>query len=157
MKMEIELLVRLVIPDTTAITAFHTLKRIGFSGLARLKREDYFKFRANNQDFREISSKLGNTDILVNANKNRFEAVKDSEKPPLSESDVRVLVQDRDNKDSGMLSVLRNRLGLKELEDMEKGVLWTFTLDKPDDKEKLAREMTERLLANKHYQEYRIW
>ncbi len=153
--MEIELLVRLVIPDTTAITAFHTLRRMGFSGLSKLKREDYYKFRASSSDFSEISRKLGSTDILVNANKNRFEAMKDGKRPEPPGSEIRVLVQDTENKDRGMLSILRNRLGLKELEEMERGVLWTLTLEKGG--EDIAREMAERLLANKHYQEYRIW
>jgi len=153
--MEIELLVRLVIPDTTAITAFHTLKRIGFSQLKKLKREDYFRFKVNGSDFERMSKKLGNTDILVNANKNRFETVRDSKKPEPGKNEVRVLVQDVDNKDGGMLSVLRNRLGLKELDEMEKGVLWTMEFDRKEDK--IAREIAEKLLSNKHYQEYRIW
>jgi len=154
--MEIEMLVRLVIPDTTAITAFHTLERMGFSGLKKLRREDYYKFRARSSDFRKISKRLGNTDILVNANKNRFETIQDGKKPEPKENEIRILVQDTDSRDEGMLSVLRNRLGLKELEGMERGVLWTLTLD-TEDREKTANEIAERFLANKHYQEYRIW
>ena len=39
---EIELIVGLKIPDTTAITAFHTLEKLGYNRLIKLKREDLF-------------------------------------------------------------------------------------------------------------------
>ncbi|MBL7206802.1 MAG: phosphoribosylformylglycinamidine cyclo-ligase [Candidatus Aenigmarchaeota archaeon] len=147
--MEIELTVELLIPDTTALTAFHTLKKIGFKELKKLRREDYYKFTVKNDDFKKVSEKLGKTDILVNANKHRFMTKLSDES--FDGEGVKVLVQDIDNKD-GMLETLRNRLGLKEIESMERGVLWTLDLEKKE----LAKEIAESLLFNKHYQEYKI-
>jgi phosphoribosylformylglycinamidine (FGAM) synthase PurS component len=158
---EIEMTVRLVIPDTTAITAFHTLERMGFPGLRKLKREDYYLFSIDGDDFEAAVSELGNTDILVNANKHMFTA-RCAGEPFGGDEDglltVRLLVEDMDNKDGGLLPVLRERLGLDYVKSMRKGTLWSLGIDSKssEDAKKTAVRIAEDLLANKHYQQYRI-
>ena len=39
-----ELFVGLKVPDNTAITAFHTLERIGYNKLRKLERKNHYKF-----------------------------------------------------------------------------------------------------------------
>jgi phosphoribosylformylglycinamidine cyclo-ligase len=144
--MEVEMLVDLIIPDTTAITAFHTLKKMGFKEVTELKREDYYKF-----DIEEGSDAtlLGKIDILVNANKNRFRI------NPEKEHGIQILVQPME--EAGELPIIRERLGMDWINSMEKGVMWTLDIDAPHEK---ARETAERLaeefFANKHYQKFRI-
>ena len=62
--MSSELFVGLKIPDTTAITTFKTIKKLGYN-ISKLKREIYYKFEG------EDSEKLGKVDVLINANKNK--------------------------------------------------------------------------------------
>ncbi len=158
--MEIEVTVELLVPDTTAITAFHALERMGFSRLKKLTREDYYRFTADG-DFDNVSSELGKVDIIVNANKHRYTAKRPDE--PFGESGnglktVRVLVQDTDDKDGGLLSTLRERLGFTNIKSVEKGVLWSFGFDAGTKEEVAgkATEAAEKLLSNRHYQEFRI-
>ncbi len=160
--MEIEMIVELLIPDTTALTAYHTLQKTGFKQLKRLKREDYYRFSVETHDFERMSEELGKIDILVNANKNRFKT-KLAEQPFEGKWEnnlniVRVLVQDIDNKDGGLLKTLQDRLGFKNIKSMERGVLWVLYLETVSQEEsnKTAVEIAEKLLVNKHYQEYRI-
>lgn len=139
---KIELFVGLKIPDTTAITTFHTLERLGYD-IKKLKRQIYYKFEIDG-DKDSFSSKVNKVDVLVNANKNTF-----SNELKKEESAVYVLVKDRDDKCEGLLSTLKDRLGLKEIKSMEKGVLWALFVD---DEEK-AKEIAKKLLYNENYQE----
>ena len=152
--------VDLLIPDTTAITAFHTLKNIGFKQLKKLKREQYYYF-AVDEDFKKFSDEIGKVDILVNANKNRYktklldERIKEKKEEDLQI--VHALIQNIGDNAAGTLSVLRNRLGLTQIKEMKKGVFWTLYL-KADKKEALetAKKIADGLLYNKHYQECMI-
>ena len=67
--MSLELFVGLKIPDTTAITTFHVLERLGYK-ISKIKREIYYKFEVG--DAEKFSKKVGKVDVLVNANKNKF-------------------------------------------------------------------------------------
>ena len=146
--MEIELIVRLVIPDNVAITTFHTLKRMGYK-LEKLERADYYKFKVeNNVD--KFMKEIGKVDILVNANKNKFIVKKATES--FGNDSVKVLVKSIENDAKALLSILRDRLGFKTIKSMEKGTLWTI---KPDNKE-LAEKITKELLINLHYQKFEI-
>ncbi|MFC1648231.1 hypothetical protein ACFL1B_02110 [Nanoarchaeota archaeon] len=138
--METELLVRLVIPDNVAITTLNTLKRMGYK-IDELKRQDYYWFDCDES----IADKIGKVDILVNANKNRFTVKQSSEKL----GGTNILVTNIDEGD-GLLNSLKT-LGFN-IKKMKKGTLWTI---KPED-EKLAKQITEDLLMNPHYQEYEI-
>ena len=62
-----ELYVKLLIPDTTAITAFQTLKRMGYETLKSLTRSDYYRFESEE----DIKEKITTCDILVNVNKHK--------------------------------------------------------------------------------------
>ena len=147
---EAELFARLIIPDSTAITAFHTLKEMGYKQLKGLKRELYYKFYAEGSydNFKEL---IGKVDILVNYNKNRF-SVKRPEEKFVDNNSVRILLKSIENDCAELLSTLKNRLGFSEIKKMERGVVWIFE----GVTEETAKEMTEKLLSNKHYQDYKI-
>jgi len=158
---KIEMFVDLLIPDTTAITAFHTLKNMGFKQLKKLKREDHYYFVADD-DFQKFSDKIGKVDILVNANKNMYKTklaggkIKDEKADELQTAHV--LVQDIGDNASGTLNVLRHRLGFTQIKEMKKGVFWTLYLKCNGKKEALeiAKQIADSLLYNKHYQECKV-
>ena len=159
--MKVELMVGMIIPDTTAITAFHTLERMGFSSLKQLTREDYYSFSVTGNDFDRFSGRIGKVDVLVNANKNRF-ATKRQEVPFTAPDDgffrTVLLVQSIDPDAAGLLSTLKERLGFRDIESMERGVLWTLGLEAGSAEEamRITKDVAERLLVNRHYQRYRI-
>ncbi len=142
---QVELYVGLKIPDTTAITTFHVLERMGYK-VKQIKREVYYNFQVEG-DIREFSKKIGKTDILVNANKNTssFELKKE-------EGAVYVQVKDIGDGCTELLSALRDRLGLKEIKSMQRGILWSLQVDS----EKTAKEIAKKLLYNENYQEMKI-
>ncbi len=142
----VELFVGLKIPDTIAITTFHTIEKMGYREVKKVKREVYYKFNVEG-DAEKFTGKIGKIDILVNANKNKFSNSIEKE-----ENTVCVLVKDIDDKCEGLLHTLKERLGLSEIKQMEKGILWTLYIDS-DKKEEIAREIGDRLLHNEHYQE----
>lgn len=137
---KVELFVKLVIPDTTAITAFHTLERMGFK-LDKLERYDYYSFEVDPDNFFDTIKKV---DVVVNANKHK--ASDSLEKCDCTD----ILVQDLEQ-GNGLLNVLRDRLGLTQIKSMEKGVLWRVYADK-DTSIKIAKE----LLYNENYQKITI-
>lgn len=136
---KIELYVKLVIPDTTAITAFHTLERME-AGVEKLERYEYYSFEG---DFSEkFFDKIKKVDVLVNANKHdAFDHVEKGEA-------TNVLVQDIKG-GSGLLNTLRERLGLSEIKSMEKGVLWKIY-------GKADMDKVKKLLHNENYQKISI-
>ncbi len=158
---KIEMFVDLLIPDTTAITAFHTLKNMGFRQLTKLKREQYYYFVVA-EDFKRFPNKIGKVDILVNANKNRYKTKLLDDKIKKNKEEnlqiTHILIQDMGNNAAETLSVLRHRLGFTQIKEMKKGVFWTLYLKTDDKKEafETAKNISESLLYNKHYQECRI-
>lgn len=154
--------VSLKVPDNVAITAFSTLKRMGYKGLKRLERADYYKFDAdgNIEDFKK---KISSTDILVNSNKNKFsfsiskdKISNDNQKQDKNDNykKINVLVQDLDS-GNGLLSTLKERLGFDNIKSMEKGILWAMHFDKKANAKKIAADITKNLLMNENYQKYR--
>src|SRR3989338_11103543 len=99
---EAEMFVKLLVPDTAAITAFHTLEGMGFKSLKKLERLDYCKFFIeDNANPDEFKSSISKADVLVNTNKHRpFFALE-------AKYSVKVLVQSIENDAEGILSVLR--------------------------------------------------
>lgn len=140
----VELFVGLKIPDTTAITTFHTIEKMGYK-VDKLKREIYYKFNVKG-DADKFASKIGKVDVLVNANKNKH-----STKLEKEESAVYILVKDSEDKCENLLKTL-HKLGLKEIKSMEKGVLWALYVDS----EKIAKEIADKLLHNENYQEVEV-
>jgi phosphoribosylformylglycinamidine (FGAM) synthase PurS component len=141
---QVELFVGLKIPDTTAITTFHALERMGYD-IKKLKRQIYYKFDMDG-DEKSFAKKVNKVDVLVNANKNTFSNELKKEEA------FYVLVKDRDDKCEGLLSTLKDRLGLKEIKSMEKGVLWALYVDS----EEKAKEIAKKLLYNENYQEIKL-
>jgi phosphoribosylformylglycinamidine (FGAM) synthase PurS component len=136
----IELFVGLKIPDTTAITTFHTIEKMGYK-IDKVKREIYYRFDVEGNE-KKVEEKIGKIDVLVNANKNKF-----SNKLEKEEGAVYILVKDPDDKCDGLLTTL-HKLGLKNIKSMEKGVLWALFMDEKD-----AEEVANKLLHNENYQE----
>ena len=146
----VEMTVSLKVPDTTAITALQTLRKIGFDKIKDVKRAVYYKFLIE-EDENEFKSKISKVDILVNANKHScgFSIQKNN--------DVKILVKDINDGESSILSTLRDRLNFQSIKKTEKSVLWELSID-ADEKEakKIADKAAKELLVNEHYQEYTI-
>lgn len=146
----VEMTVGLKVPDNTAITTLQTLKKIGFSRINDVKREDYYKFSIEG-DTEKFKKQVSKVDILVNANKHYhdFSIKKDGS--------VKILVKNINDGGSGILSTLKNRLGFKNITKIEKGTLWSLGMD-ADEKEtaKTGEKAAKELLANENYQEYSI-
>ncbi len=148
---EIELFVKLLIPDNIAITTFHTLQRMGYSKLKKIERYDYYKFFIGNEYESDFVEKIKKTDILVNANKHNA-----SDKINRSKNEkINIIVQSIDDDCKGLLSTLKERLGFNEINKMEKGVLWSLYIDSEDYK-KTAKEIADKLLHNENYQKIKI-
>ncbi len=146
---KIELFVGLKIPDTTAITTFHTIEKMGYNEIKKVKRDIYYKFEIEG-DAEGFAKKIGKVDVLVNANKNKY-----STKLEKEEGVVYVLVKDSDDKHEGLLHTLKERLGLTEIKSIEKGVLWALYIDS-DKKDEIAQEIGNKLLHNENYQDMKI-
>ena len=149
----IEMFVSLKVPDNVAITAFNTIKRMGFKELKGLERSDYYKFEITN-DIESFKKQIGNTDILVNSNKNKFSFSLEKNKNS-DYKKINVLVQDLDN-GSGLLSILKERLGFTDIKKLEKGVLWTMHFDKKTNAKKVSMDITKNLLMNENFQRFRL-
>jgi phosphoribosylformylglycinamidine (FGAM) synthase PurS component len=143
---KVELFVGLKIPDTTGITAFHTLESMDYD-IKKLKRLIYYKFDVDG-DADKFAKKVNKVDVLVNANKNTF-----ANKLNKEDGAFYVMVKDIGDKCEGLLSTLKHRLGLKEIKSMEKGVLWALFVDS----EEKAKEIAKKLLYNENYQEIKVF
>jgi len=152
----IEMIVSLKVPDNVAITAFNTLRRMGYNKLQKLERSDYYKFDANGE-IENFKRQISNTDILVNANKHKynFNLNNNNNFKNKKIKKINVLVQDLDN-GSGLLSTLKERLEFTNIKKLEKGILWTMYFDKKADAKKTAVNIAKELLMNENYQKYKI-
>src|SRR3989338_5137490 len=158
----VEMFVSLKVHDNVAITAFNTLKRMGYDKLKNLERSDYYKFniKDNAEDFKE---RISNADILVNANKHKYNFELNNEKAnnkKIKNNDnnfkkINVLIQDTGN-GAGLLLTLKERLGFDNIKKLEKGVLWTMHFDKNADAKKIAVDIAKSLLMNENYQRFRV-
>ncbi len=146
----VDMIVGLKVPDNTAVTALQTLQKIGFNKVKDVKREDYYKFLVEG-DENKFKEKICKVDILVNANKHSFDfSIK-------KDNSIKILVKNINDDGSGILSVLKNRLGFKNIRKVEKAILWSLSID-ADEKEarKIAEKAAKELLVNENYQEYMI-
>lgn len=167
------ILVRLKIPDVTALTAANALRRsMGYSQLKELKRADYYRLELAVDTeaeaialARELAEK---TNLFVNPNKHVYEVWTSREEEPPAEGQVaHVLVTDpHDGSAEGMLAALQGRLGYGgKISGLTKGLLWTMVIDTqdPEEAKRLAAEMAETrsldkgLLVNPHFQEFEVW
>ncbi|MBI4440166.1 hypothetical protein HY638_04305 [Candidatus Woesearchaeota archaeon] len=142
--MNVELLVMLKVPDTTAITAQRVLERMGIDA-GKVHRADYYLFDIGGNE-KEFAGKIVKVDVIVNSNKNTAQ-IGLSGKP----KGTSVLVKDSDDECEGLLHVLTQRLGMREIKKIRRGVLWTMECDR-----ETAKGAAEQLLCNRHYQDYKI-
>ena len=151
---EIEMMVSLVIPDNTAITAANALRKMGYTKLLNLRRESFYRFSFDG-DIPSFEKKVGKIDTLVNYNKNRAEFKKPDEK--FFDNRPRILIQNLGDSGKTLCHSLKSSFGLKSLKKVETGILWTFAIDdKLDNITPMAWEMARKLLFNKHYQNAQI-
>src|SRR3989338_3304607 len=141
---QLEMFVKLVMPDNIALTAKHTLLKMGFK-LTDLRRDDYFRFEADVKNTEELKNLLAKTDILANANKHKVNF-------DLERDGTKILVTEIDNTGQGLLHTLRERLGFAQIQAASSGTLWTFIGCSEED----AVKMTKELLINEHYQEFKL-
>ncbi|MEN6304819.1 MAG: phosphoribosylformylglycinamidine synthase subunit PurS [Armatimonadia bacterium] len=167
------ILVRLKIPDVTALTAANALRRsMGYSQLKELRRADYYRLELavdTQEQALELARELAEkTNLFVNPNKHVYELWTSREEAAPAEGTLaHVLVTDpHDGSAEGMLSALQGRLGYGgKVTGLTKGLLWTMVLDTSDAEEakRLASEMAETksldkgLLVNPHFQEFEVW
>jgi phosphoribosylformylglycinamidine (FGAM) synthase PurS component len=169
----VAILVRLKIPDVTALTAANALRRsMGYSQLKELKRADYYRLDLavdTQEQALALAEELAEkTNLFVNPNKHVYElSTKRDEGAPAEGKAAHVLVTDpNDGSAQGMLAALKGRLGYGDkVAGVTKGLLWTMVYDVADEAEakRLASEMAETkslekgLLVNPHFQEFEVW
>ncbi|MDP6548440.1 MAG: hypothetical protein QF917_05855, partial [Candidatus Woesearchaeota archaeon] len=141
----VEMFVSLKVPDNIAITAFNTLKRMGYNKLKKLERSDYYKFGVKD-NIEEFKRQISNTDILINSNKHKYNFDlnnnANNKKNNIKYKKINILVQDLDNGNS-LLSTLKERLGFTNIKKLEKGILWTMYFDKKAQARKIAVDITK--------------
>lgn len=152
-ELSVDLHVWLIIPDTTAITTFHTLQNMGIK-ISALKRKDFYSFTVEEKHAKNFAEKIKKIDVLVNANKNKcsvsvFDKDNQSNDNANKKGCYSVLVEDLDHP-TKLLNTLKHRLGLNEICDMQKGVLWELQVDD----EVTAKRIASELLCNEHYQKF---
>ncbi len=149
MSQAVEMVVSLKVPDTTAITTFQTLQKLGFKKIKDVSKSDYYRFSIEG-DLEEFKEKICKVDILVNANKHSYDF-------SIKKHGVNILVRNINDDGNHILSTLKNRLGLKDVKKIERSTLWSLSIN-ADEKEsmKIADKAAKELLVNEHYQEYTI-
>ena len=173
---DVELLVRLKIPDVTALTAANALRRrMGYARILKaLRRADYYRLDLSAPSM-DAALALGvdvaeKTNIFVNPNKHVYELQPTSREPLPSENGVHrvhLLVTDpEDGSAQGALSALQGRLGYgADLAGLLKGILWTLDLECASAEEArqiatniaVTRARDHGLLANPHFQQCEVW
>ncbi len=172
----VELLVRLKIPDVTALTAAGALRRrMGYEGTLRaLRRADYYRMGlavADDAAARELATRLAEkTNLFVNPNKHVYELRTGTHEPMRGREGhhlLQVLVTDSaDGSAEGMLHALQGRLGYgSQVQDLLRGVLWSLEVTSQSRDEALAlardiavtRTRSQGLLMNPHFQECEVW
>lgn len=147
----LELFVGLKVPDNVAITAFHTLERMGYRELKKLERLEYCKFDFSG-DVKNFQRKISQADILINANKHKFSF---SLEKTNENNKINVLVQDLDDGNS-LLAILKERLGFTNIKKMERGVLWAMYFRNIINAKEKAIEIAKGLLINENYQKFKL-
>jgi len=173
---EVELLVRLKIPDVTALTAANSLRRrMGYGErLASLRRADYYRLGLNVEspdEAKALAVELAErTNLFANPNKHLYEVRLPEEQGAGSATgdayQVEVLVTDpNDGSAQGALSALQGRLGHGDkVVSLLKGVLWVLSLRADDLAQARAmaediavtKRIDQGLLVNPHFQQYAV-
>lgn len=158
---ELDLLVRLKVPDTVAASArFALVELLGHAELAALDREELWRFTGTFDPEKLLPELLRRTSRFVNPSKHAHRRVDSlaGPTPPRErpERPVGVLVSKRDDfAGRDALAYCRNTLGLTEITGARYSTLWTLWLTGGDPAGS-ARKMadcsarTPGLLANPH-------
>jgi phosphoribosylformylglycinamidine (FGAM) synthase PurS component len=167
---EVELSVRLKIPDVTALTAANAVRRrLGYADrLVELRRADHYVFgveapsvEAAEALVREMAQR---TSLFVNPNKHVFETRAAGAPGPPADGgvyEVRCLVRDADfDPGPGILARLQKLSYGEAVRCVRAGTMWTLKLRADDADQALAmgrdiavtRSRSQGLFANPHYQ-----
>ncbi|MGD9518498.1 MAG: hypothetical protein AB7W28_03195 [Armatimonadota bacterium] len=167
---QIELLVRLKIPDVTALTTINVLRRrMGYAEiLDKLDRADYYLFEveaASEEEACEIVRKLAaHTSLFANPNKHVFEVRPWRPNPRLSQHDgvyeVNCFVRSLDFDPGPGLVASLHKIGQESVRSLTTGTLWTLHLRVEDeaqarsiaDEIAVTRSRSRGILMNPHYQ-----
>lgn len=163
--MLISLAVRLIIPDTTSVSAARALRQAGLRELGSLRREVCWEFETDDDTAPEdLASRLLTADVLVNYNKHRgrwwlgtLEACPESAANERALRWAALLVEDRDNAEPArMQRLLTGRLGFSALRVRRNGTLWWTGVDPSADAGAVADRTAATLLVNRHGQRGRV-
>ena len=168
---KVELLVKLKIPDVTALTAANTLRRrLGYADiLERLDRADYYLFEVEAESeeqacaiVREIAER---TTLFVNPNKHSFQVHLQAERQEIPRTndayEVRCLVRELDYDAAlDILGQLSHTQWGEKIRGLQTGTLWILHLraSTAEAAKKVAEEIAvtrsrgQGLLVNPHYQ-----
>ncbi len=172
----IELLVKLKIPDVTALTAASALRRrMGYAEVLHdLQRADYYALHLqvdSQQTALALAEELADkTNLFVNPNKHTYELrIAGQRGAPVPEDGVwpvEVLVTDAEGAEAeDIQQALHERLGyVEQVQSVAQGTLWIMKLSAPDAEAatQLAQQITitqaraEGLLINPHFQDWKI-
>ena len=157
--MLIGLAVRLIIPDTTALSARQALHRAGLLGLQDVRREVCWAFDLNETEAPHVAAeRLLTVDVLVNYNKHRGRWWRgELETAPTGDAMAarwgRIIVEDREDPEPDrMQRVLTSRLRLTGLRVVRHATLWSLAFAAGDDADRRTQEAVRLLLANRHGQ-----
>ena len=158
--MLIGLAVRLVIPDTTAVSARQALRQAGLHDLLDLRREECWGFAVDDGNTPQIiAERLLATDILVNYNKHRgrwwegpLAAAAPGDESP-TQHWGRLLVEDRDDpQPAHMQQMLTARLGYTGIRVLRRATLWSVGVAAGADVARVTQRAADLLLVNTHGQ-----
>jgi hypothetical protein len=164
---ELNLLVRLKVPDTVAASArFALVELLGHAELAALDREELWRFTGGFDPGKLLPELLRRTSRFVNPSKHAHRSVSSLAglTPPCERTGtpVGVLVSKRDDfAGRDALAYCRDTLGLTEIEGARYSTLWTLWVT-GGDPAGAARAMsdcaarTPGLLANPHCEEFEV-
>jgi len=164
---ELDLLVRLKVPDTVAASArFALVELLGHADLAALDREELWRFTGEFDPAELLTKLLKRTSRFVNPSKHAHRRVSSLAglTPPreFEGTPVGVLVSKRDDfAGRNALAYCRDTLGLTEISAVSYSTLWTLWIT-GSDPEGSARKMADcsarrpGLLANPHCEVFEL-
>jgi phosphoribosylformylglycinamidine (FGAM) synthase PurS component len=169
---QIELLVHLIIPDSTATTAKHALHRLGMRALEEVRRYErwLFTFEGDSGEWPSLGERLCGVDVLVNANKHKATAALaphggDLGTLPVAQKSNHVIPQwifvqsAHDPRANSVHRVLCERLDFATLRRSDRWDLWLLGVAGNDRAaaRSVAERAVEKLLANPQFQTAKVF
>jgi phosphoribosylformylglycinamidine (FGAM) synthase PurS component len=151
----INLRVWLIIPDAEAATVKNTLvRRMGFGDvLEDVRKERLLCIDVDSGDPDELAKAFAKE--LVNENKENYRASFNDLKFDGKYVPVKVALHIEDGEAISTRDRLRNRLGFKNVKNVERATIWKLYL-KGQNQERVAKEIAEGLLINPHKDSYEV-